>query len=580
MYLTKGAPMAVETLLQQTAAALGLTQAAGTPPFEVIAANRMGYGPRPGDLDRIRGIGLSAYIDEQLNPNDADDPLYLPRLAAARLKIRYNAGTGYGGLSEAPGLTLLDQSNAQLWDRARYDKPMSYQQRIRPFEEVRVAHWYRAVYSKWQLREIMADFWHNHFNVNAFGDDAITATFPVYDRIIRSNCFGNFQTFLTDVGKSTAMLYYLDNYNNIAGGGEGGNENYARELFELHTFSTDNYFKFYDDISKIPKLTYNGTEYPAGYIDKDVYQAAVALTGWSVANGTWRRTPRDPNNGEFFYDPNWHYNGLKRVLGVDLDFGSSTANYMKDGLKVFELLARHPNVAKNVCMKLARRLISDTPPESVVLAARDVWMANLDAPDQLKKVIRSILTSTAFSNTWGEKIKRPFDLVVSYFRATNCELPIDVQNVGGDDSKGGYWGSFFWQFNQAGHKVFEWPTPTGFPDNIAYWANTNGMLERWNMLHDLTQDWGGKVSAPIVAETNLNATCTDIVDYWIGRLYGYAINPAVRTRLIAYLSIGGDANQPPKPTTREPDWGKAESMRERVSSMVQLLAAAPQYHIR
>ena len=170
--------------------------------------------------------------------SSADDIVCNQKLSAARLKIRYNAASdgSYPAKAEARALTTLSKQTPELWPLYRFQQAEDrFRRGIRPFDEVRVATWLRAVYSKWQLRKVLVDFWHNHFNVNGSGESQIYATFPVYDRdVIRKNCLGNFRTFLEDVAKSTAMMYYLDNYNNKVAGGEGGNENYARELFELH----------------------------------------------------------------------------------------------------------------------------------------------------------------------------------------------------------------------------------------------------------------------------------------------------------------------------------------------------------
>jgi uncharacterized protein (DUF1800 family) len=569
------------------------------PSYAIIALNRMGYGARPGDVAAFVALGatpdarLTAYVDQQLNPDAIDDSECDAKLAAARLKIKYDAKTddpdpdrNYPAKNEAAPLGTLNQTIADLWPRARGITPYRPNaERYRPFEEVRVAAWVRAIHSKRQLKEVLIDFWHNHFNVNINTDSVIAATFPLYDRIMRTHCLGNFRTMLEEVAKSVAMLTYLDNASSMAGGGEGANENYARELFELHTLGSDNYLKFYNNQDGVGAITYNGKQYARGYVDEDVYAAANCLTGWTTANGYWRLPGPDPkpNTGEFFYAGSWHNNDPKIVLSID---GRRTipGNQapLKDAQDLFTMLADHPGTARSVCTKLCRRLIADEPPSSVIEAAVAVWMANVSAPDQLKKVIRTILLSNEFKSTWGQKMKRPFDFLVAYFRATNATLPVD--ELVADPNGGSYWSSFFWNIGATGHKMFEWATPTGHPDRATYWASTNGMLRRWNLPYVLTQSWGGHVGIDLRGQTDAavpGGSCIQIVDFWIDRLCGYTINPSVRQELIDFMaqkSQGGDPNQPPKPMNGEPN--TAELISTRISAMVQLLAMSPDFQAR
>jgi uncharacterized protein (DUF1800 family) len=537
--------------------------AASLPPLEVIALSRMGYGPRPGDIARVRGMGFSAYVEEQLNPAAIDDSACDARIAAARLKI------AYGSVNEVRPLSSLAKTTPQLWPLADFGTAMDWSERVRPYNEVRVATWLRAVYSKRQLRELMVEFWHNHFNVNAPSDAAIAATFPVYDRdVIRKHCLGNFRAFLEDVAKSTAMMYYLDNVSNQAGGLEGGNENYARELFELHTLGSDNYLKFVADPTQIP----TGPDGVAvAYVDDDVYEMARCLTGWTIANGYWKRPAQD--DGTFLYDPTWHDGNQKFVLGKRIPRSQPD---LKDARDVFTMLARHRGTAQHICAKLCRRLVADEPPAGVVEAAVTTWMANLDAPDQIKKVVRTILLSGEFKAAWGQKVKRPFEAIVAYLRATNAQLPNDDP----DPAKSSYWSSLLWLADQTGHRLFQWPTPTGHPDLASYWTSTNGMLWRWNLPYILAQDWGGKVQIDLAGQTNLGSSCTQIVDFWIGRLCGYSIGATTRQALIGFLAQGGDPTQPPKPKSGAPDWNSAAAVADRLVSMVQLLAMSPDFLFR
>jgi uncharacterized protein (DUF1800 family) len=531
-----------------------------TPPPEAIAMHRMAFGPRQGDIARVKSMGVDAYVDEQLNPGAIDDSACNNLITQTRFKIRY------GTTNELRPLSNLNKTAKELWSLRSHAE---YNERIRPFEEVRVATWIRAVHSKRQLFELMVDFWHNHFSVNTLAESQIATTFPAYDRLMRQHALGNFRTFVEEVGKSTAMLYSLDNVSNKAGPAEAGNENYARELIELHTLGSDNYLKFYNDRRQIGTVKYGNESFARGYIDDDVYEAANCFTGWTV--GT---------DGEFSYNPNWHDTGTKTVVSLD-GYPNIPRNQadMKDGKDVFDILANHVGTARFICTKLCRRFIADDPPSSVIEAAVAVWMQHRKSPDQIKRVMRVILTSNEFKTTWAKKVKRPFEAVASYLRATNASFKNDIVDPA-NASTGGYWSGFFNQYNQIGQKLFEWPTPTGYPDVASYWASTNGMLRRWNLPYNIMQPSGGNITIDLVGQTNMNSSCTQIVDAWISRLFGYTIDANARQAIIKFLAQTGDVNQPPKPSTGAPDWNNADVVKERLITAVQLLAATPDFHTR
>ncbi|MBC8075360.1 MAG: DUF1800 domain-containing protein [Chloroflexales bacterium] len=560
--------------------------ASSLPEPEIIALNRMGYGPRQGDAERVKQIGLPAYIDEQLNPTAINDSACDTLLNNARLRIRY--GTAPSEVNEARALTTLGQEVQQLWAE-RVNSDAAYQEWVRPADEVKLAAWIRAVHSKRQLQELLVEFWHNHFNVSAYSDRVISATFPAYDRIMRTHCLGNFRAFVEAIGRSAAMMHYLDNASNRAGGGEGGNENYARELIELHTLGSDNYLKFYDKRGKIPLITYKGKDYPRGYVDDDVYEAARALTGWTNANGYW--DGKDADDGSFLFREDWHDGAAKTVLAPKPianrdDIGPEPNVYnkldpLKEGQAVFDLLAGHPGTARNVCTKLCRRLLADEPPLAVIDAAVDVWMANVGAADQLKQVVRVILISNEFKTTWGQKVKRPFEAIVSFLRATDATLPVDTFDPA-KPNEGGYWSGLWYLYGFGGQRLFEWATPTGHPDRASYWITTNSMLRRWNMPYNVTQSWGGGVTVNLKAITDAavpGGSCVQVVDYWIKRLCGFTINTGARQSLIDFLAMNGDPNKTPKASAGE-DPTDASVLIDRINSTVQLLAMTPDFYAR
>ncbi len=549
------------------------------PAHEVIALHRMGYGPRPGDIDMVRSMGFAAYVEQQLNPQLIDDSACDARIASARMRISYPAGNGYPALNELRGLTSLNKAVTELWPLARWDIPADGRERMRPFEEVRAATWLRAVNSRRQLQEVMVEFWHNHFNVYPVSASAISCSFPAYDRtVIRKHCFGNFREFLEAVASSPAMLFYLDNVSNRTAGGEGGNENYARELIELHTLGIGAYLKFYDDRRDVGD---DGNGNARGYIDDDVYEAARCFTGWTVANGTWNGVNGNlPNTGEFIYMHNWHDTAGKTFLSPD-GYPNFSRNQpaMSDGRRVLDLLAQHPATARNVCTKLCRRLIGDNPPPLVLEAAVAEWLRHVHSPDQIKRVVRVILMSEEFSSTWGAKVKRPFEFVVSYIRGTGGDLANDFIDPN-DASLGFNWSALNWRMNETGHSLYEWASPNGYPDVSSFWVTTNGMMQRWKLPFIVAQQWGGAATVNAWAATPSGLSCTQIVDYWINRLCGFTINPDVRTELIAFMAQGNDASKAPEPLKSRPDWGDPNALKDRLSAMVQLLAMSPDFQMR
>jgi uncharacterized protein (DUF1800 family) len=567
----------------------------GQPPLEVIALNRMAYGPRPGDIERVKAMGFTAYVDEQLNPQAINDSDCDRRLSEARLHIAYDAGTGYAALNENRALTSLNKTTSELWGLARNVPPAPSQERMRPQSEVRVATWIRALYSKRQLFELLAEFWHNHFNIKSDNNEQIGATFPVYDRIIRQHALGNFRQFVEAIGRSTAMMYYLNNVTNKVAGGEGGNENYARELFELHTLGSDHYLRFYDQRDEIGVTEYNGELFARGYIDQDVYNASFCFTGWTIRNGH-RDFPAGAayNNGEFLFFENWHQGGPKLVLArkhpsidFEAEFIEDRANPENEGLRVFDLVARHIGTARYICGKLCRRFIADEPDQATIDAAVAVWMANRDAPDQISKVVRTILLSDAFAATWGQKVKRPLELIWSYLRAVEAEFLPDGMTASGPNSEATHWGDIFSRSDAGGQRVFGWAAPTGHPDVASYWTNTNSMIQSWNLPYLLTQANGGSVLVDLVGKTNLNASCTDIVLFWVNRLFGYPIGGATFSELVNFMAQGNSPSAAPQPRKDAqgrptvPDSNDAATyLRDRLNAMVQLMAMSPDFRWR
>ncbi|WP_448542881.1 DUF1800 domain-containing protein [Roseiflexus sp.] len=524
---------------------------AANPPIELIALNRMAYGPRPGDVARVQQMGLTAYVDEQLNPNDADDALCNQKIAEARLRIQYDAGMGYPAVDEMrPLRTIVENWGlAQLWPLTKHP---AYQERIRPVEEVRAATLIRAVYSKWQLREVLVEFWHNHFNVDAYSDTRISATWPLYDRdVIRRHCLGNFRNMVRDVAKSIAMGFYLDNAFSRDG---PANENYARELFELHTLGQENYLNhLYNRWRDVPGAPEGN---PVGYIDQDVYEAARAFTGWTIAYGqTISGSLRLPDTGEFAYVDLWHDNAQKRVLAFEIDPNRPP---LADGEDVIRLVSEHPGTARYICRKLCRRLLADDPPDSLVNTLANVWLANKDASDQIARTVRALLLSDEFASTFGRKVKRPFEVVVSFLRATNAEVTPNRD--------------LFWQLQEMGYRMFNWGPPTGHPEESAAWLSTNGMLRRWNIINYLQSTWLKAATFDLPGQTPPGLTARQIVEFWVGRLLAVPPPASTMNRLIDLMRQNGSADAPPT--------GSTDEIVDRIKSVVTLIAMTPEFQLR
>ncbi|MEZ5313790.1 MAG: DUF1800 domain-containing protein [Thermoanaerobaculia bacterium] len=380
----------------------------GAPPeLAVIALNRMGFGPRPGDIAAFNALGgddisrLTAYVDQQLAPNDADDPAYLERR------------NGLNGLPN-PNFLTLGWTLQQTWEAFEVS-PTTQSPSNRPAEETRLDTLCRMVYSKWQLREVLADFWHNHFNVYGF-ENYTQESLVHYDRdVIRPHLFGNFRELLEAVARSTTMLYFLDNYTNTR---QGPNENYGRELFELHTLGAENYFGVGNQADVPPwgvgvvwpaGLPSAGQPIPAGYVDNDVYESARSFTGWGVTYAT----------GQYAYTAANHDVFQKAVLSLGVVNIPPNQADEKDGTDVLDMLAAHPGTGRHIARKLCRRLIADDPPAALVESIGDLFTSLREAPDQIAQVVRAIVLSPEFSSTWGAKIKRPVEFTVSAMRAAS-----------------------------------------------------------------------------------------------------------------------------------------------------------------
>lgn len=506
--------------------------------------SRAGYGARPGDLEHVRRMGLNRYLEEQLHPERLDDaavearlnefpsltmpvdqiyakyplPLQLARQIGLRFEGQPQPNSARGTTGQTPQPANYDPQKIAVYYREHDLKPP---QRI--LQELQAQKILRAVYSPRQLQEVMVAFWFNHFNVfwPKGADRWLTAD---YERnAIRPHALGRFKDLLLANAKSPAMLFYLDNVLSASpdsrppvGGPRAGrpdgaarrpgaeqplteaqrrrlaeqrnrkfgiNENYARELMELHTLGVD-----------------------GGYTQKDVQEVARCLTGWSIDR---------PYQGSTFIFRDWmHDRGEKSVLGCRIPAGGG----IEDGEKVIDILVRHPSTARFLATKLVRRFVNDQPPPKLVARVADVYKKT---DGDIREMLKAIFTSREFyaAENYRAKIKSPFELAVSAIRAVGG-------NTDGYPRLAGLIG-------KMGEPLYLSLPPTGYPDRAEQWVNTGALLERLNFALALTAN---KIPGTTVGLESLVAPADrtspeKILDRAVQNLLGGQIAPQTRTAL-------------------------------------------------
>jgi uncharacterized protein (DUF1800 family) len=418
-----------------------------------FALDRLGYGPRPESIDEILGRGVERWARDQLDPGPDRD-----------LEARLRA------------FPSLDDSVAQMVARADDNRALN-----QSFFEFRSAHFVRAVHGRNQLEEVLADFWFNHFNV-FIGDNPTRLGIIRYELdVIRPHVLGRFRDLLGAVANSWSMMSYLDNYLSTA---RRINENYARELMELHTLGVE-----------------------GGYSQTDVEEVARAFTGWGIDNRA----------GTFVFRAGNHDQGTKTILGQRLPANQGK----KDGEDVLDLLVRHPSTARFIATKLARRFVADDPPEAVVTRAADTFT---QTSGDIAQVVESILSTREF---WNEafgprKIKTPHEYVVSAVRAVGGELTSSRAVLDGRGPS---------SLVVMGMPTYEALDPTGWSDRGADWLpNPGSHLARMNFALGLVsqaQDGIAVDIRPLIggADPSNAPAVTEEVDR---RIFGGTLSPETR----------------------------------------------------
>lgn len=510
--------------------------ASSLPKLSVIVLTRLGFGPAPEDIAAFENMGvtdderLNNWADKQLNPESVADSDCDARIQEAGFVT--------------PGKTLK-----QAWIEHRHSS--DYWWRILPVMELERLNFLRAAHSKKQLFEVLVDFWHNHFNVYGW-DGYIASVFMNWDEeVIRKHALGNFREMIEAATKHPAMLYYLDNYTNTA---SGFNENFARELFELHSMGAENYFGVIPR-DEVPTFS-DGT--PRGYVDADVYDAAECFTGWTI-----NQTSESDGYGGFAFVSDNHSKGEKRVLKQVIDaFGGES-----DGQTVLDLVANHPGTARYIARKLCRRLITDNPPETLVAEIAEVFMANRDQPDQLKRVVRAVILSDAFRNTFGEKVKRPFEQAVSAFRATGADWNWKMDSKDAD--------RILDYLENAGQGLFRHPTPDGYSDFKEDWLSTNPVMSMWRFMIQAIEESENDVRHLHIEDSTPAhlRSAVDLVDYWIDRILGRPMPEGEREALIDFLANG-------RSETMDTLWDSDSEVGRRLRYVVALILMSPSNYLR
>ncbi len=374
--------------------------------------NRTTFGPRPGDHARVTAMGAAAWLDEHLSPDSISDR------QTDRLTARYEA------LRSEPLGELMEFDEKDLLDQMIREKIL------------------RATHSKRQLLEVMVDFWSDHFNIDPSKGDSKWLK-PADDRlVIRRHALGKFSDLVRASALSPSMLWYLDGrVNQKKHPADHPNENYGRELLELHTLGVH-----------------------GGYTQQDVMEAARTLTGWTVRE----RSKSRYGVGVVEFNAKLHDDGPKTILGQTLPAGGGE----KDIERLIDLVAHHPATASYLATKLCRRFIADEPPEAAV---KSVAATFLSSKGDIPATLRALFATPEFLAAKGGRIKRPFHFIVSALRA--CSATTDAGKPLQD------------YLHRMGHAPFHYPTPDGYPEEPQPWMAT--LLWRWRFALRFA---GGKIN--------------------------------------------------------------------------------------
>jgi uncharacterized protein (DUF1800 family) len=463
----------------------------------VHVLNRAAFGPRPGDIARVANVGAQAWIEEQLAVTKPEQAY----LALQKQKVKFP----YGGKLELPEAEDFDpdEDPAVRWrvggldvheiDADDPDQLYCHDdgQLVR---ETGQAALLRAAYSRHQIREVMADFWTNHFNIYALKLEGRSLVPIDTERVIRPHVLGSFEEMLKASAHSPAMLTYLDNKENKNG---VANENYARELLELHTLGVR-----------------------SGYTQNDIQAVARCFTGWTVGSGFDR--------AKFLYDPKRHDEGAKYIPFLHLHIMPN--GNQSDADSVLTRLARHPATARFLAAKICRRILGDTPPD-VVEKAASAYLKS-ESGSSIRALLRPILLDALLDPAHCKPIvKRPLDMMVTALRCLAA------------DTDGGE--PLLRHLANMGQPLYQWPMPDGFPEKSSAWTST--LLPRWNFaialatngIKGTTVDLQGPIRAAGAASDA--AVVDTLMEAVLGRPHSTRELAALRGQVLAHVRREGAA---------------------------------------
>jgi uncharacterized protein (DUF1800 family) len=447
----------------------------------LYALDRLAFGPTIEDFRHVKVVGIERYIAEQLDPASIPEPAALSERLAGLETLRLDPVrlyAEYGPLREADGVKPTPEEQQARRQRSRLI-----------LEQAQAARLWRALYSPRQLNELMVDFWYNHFNVFA-GKGLDRLWIGAYEaEAIRPHALGRFRDLLGATAHHPAMLFYLDNAQNAAPGSKGPNgredglnENYARELMELHTLGVD-----------------------GGYTQEDVVALAHILTGWGLA-----RPNALPEAGSgFVFYPKRHDDGIKHFLGHDID-----AHGQAEGEEALDILAKSPATARHIAFALARYFVADQSPPALVdrLAARFT-----ESDGDIRAVLQTLFASREFRDGADgkyirDKYKTPYRFVLSAVRAAGIAVdnPKPLLNA----------------MLRLGQPLFGCATPDGYRDTAEAWLSADAAVLRVNFATALA---AGRL--PLAKEATAPPSPLDAAD--LDRLLGPALAPKTRAVLAA-----------------------------------------------
>ena len=538
----------------------------------VHVLNRITFGPRPGDVEAVERIGLSNYIKRQLHPESIDDSavdqavagfdllqmspqeltsLFLNERMALLKKQKLLAANVQGEVAPGENTNQVEPPPMQLSPQEKLVKMVDQANQYRSVAaigQLEQAKLVRAVDSERQLQEVLVDFWGNHFNIDMKkGPDRVLKVVDDRD-VIRPHIWGSFRDLLEASAKSPAMLFYLDNATNTVGhavtareqmmterinaqmtaNGNGAlappvpevgqqkggiNENYAREIMELHTLGVD-----------------------GGYTQKDVQEVARCFTGWSF----------DRQTGQFIFRPRQHDDGAKVVLGHEIPPGGG----MQDGETVLDILCACPATAHHIALQMCQRFVSDDPPEALVNRIAGVFQ---QTGGNLRQVTEAILTSPDFLSptNFNNKIKSPLEFAVSAVRASGSSIipqqPPPYNKLLAAQEGSAILGrgqaadriskrprqSLNWHIYELGEPLFACTPPTGYKEVSKFWVSPGALIERLNFALALTQQQLSDIR--FSSENILNGVDLDkpeaVLDQCVAVLLQNNVTPSTRNVL-------------------------------------------------